>query len=484
MAGLSGGIPISWTGIYGANNTAAQMLSDIPFTTFEALQTQPLDLQVASLEQQIAALQKQDQAWTLLQQDANAFGQSVQALGASSAWDAMQATSGSPEVAGAAADASAVAGTYQIGVQALALQEIDGMAPSVALTSTTEALGTLNLAFTAATLAFTVGGQSYSVAVTASTSLASAAAAINATGAPVAAAVVTTGGASPGSYLEIVGTQPDQPIAYGGSTSMAASGDWQALGILAASGSVAVVQAAEPAVVTLGGASVSSATNTVSTLIPGVTLTLTGTGSTVITVSPDTGASEAAVQSWVADWNQWVNDTYSVAWGPMPGSGASTNPYQVLTSDQPMMTLNDLANTLSGFQLAGESLGVLGVSWSGGTSGIPTLQVTSASLSAALAAAPASVAAFFSALGSVANAWATGFASGTDSTTGTTLANLSHEQAHLQQTITQDNQAISQIEQAARMQYLTWSTQLSDLAAQENQTNAILGSNNSSTPGG
>ena len=477
-------LAISWTSVFGQNNTAAQMLSDIPFKTFEGLQTQGLDTQVAQLEQQIAQIQQQNQAWTLLQTDAQAFTTSVNALGDTNAWNAMTASSGDTGVANVAADASAVAGTYDVHVQQLALQEIDGLAPSIALTSTTEALGSLNAAFTAATLTFSVGGATYSVAATASTSLASLAAALNATGAPVDANLVTSGSAS---YLEIIGTNSDQPIVYGGSPGSGATADWQAVGLLTSTGSVAVVQAAQAALITMGTASVASATNTIGTLIPGVTLTLNGTGSTAITVNPDPGAGEAAVQSFVANWNQWVTDTFSVAWGPMPGTGATVNPYQVIHSDMPMMTLNDLANQWSDLQVDGESFAALGLAWGGSTAGLPALQINSASLTAALQAAPASVAAFFQTLASTAAAWGNGFASGTDSTTGSTLNGLSQEQQQLQTTISQDNTAIAQMDKAAQSEYLAWATQLTDLASQENQTNAIMGSllnQNSNSSGG
>ncbi|MGC8487854.1 MAG: flagellar filament capping protein FliD, partial [Clostridia bacterium] len=303
--------------------------------------------------------------------------------------------------------------------------------------------------------------------------LTSLAAAINAAGAPVDANVVTDG---TGSYLELIGTQTDQPIVYGGSLASAAAADWEAVGVLTSTGSVAVVQAAQSAVVSMGSASVSSTTNTIATLIPGVTLSLQETGSTAITVSADASAGEAAVQSFVANWNQWVNDTFSIAWGPMPGTGASTNPYQVITSDMPMMTLNDLANQWSDLQVDGESFTALGITWSGGTTGVPTLQINSASLAAALAAAPVSVAAFFQTLSSTAQSWATGFGTGSDSTTGSSITGLQDIQRQLQDTVNQDNTEVQQMDTAARQAYLAWSSQLVQLASEENQTNAIMSS--------
>jgi flagellar hook-associated protein 2 len=477
-------LQISWASVFGQNNTAAQMLSDISFSTFESLQTAGVDTQIADLEQQIAQIQRESQAWTLLQQDASAFVASASVAGAATAWDGMTASSGNAQVASCAADASAVAGTYDISVTALALQEIDGLPPSVALTSTSAALAPQNAAWTAATLAFSIGGQMYSVVVTASTSLASLASAINATGAPVDATVVTT---ASGAYLEMVGTTTDEAITYGGSTTSAAASDWEVVGLLNSSGSVAVVQAAEAAQISMGTASVVSSTNTIATLIPGVTLHLSGTGSTAITVTANPGAGQSAIETLAANWNQWVTDTFSVAWGPMPGTGASTNPYQVIRSDMPMMTLNNLADQWSSLQVDGESLGSLGISWNGQVSGQPTLSVNGASLASAVAAHPASVAAFFAALSSTAQAWANGFATGADSTTGSTLTALSTEQQQLQAAITRDNAQVRQIDAAARTQYLAWSSNLTELASEENQTNAILGAllnQNGSTSGG
>lgn len=487
-------LPINWQAVYGQQNTAAQMLSDFPFKVFESLQTAPLSQSVAQLEQQLSTYQSQDSAWSALQQDANGFSATWQPLGTSTAWNALQATSSDTGVAQAAADQSATAGTYAINVKQLALQQIDGMAPSTALTSTSAALSSLNSSWTGASLSLTVGSQTYTVAVTASTSLAGVAAAINNLGAGVTANVVNGGtSTSPSYYLQLVAQHADTALSFGGGTG--ATADWTALGILNSSGSVNVVQAAQPAIVALGSSSVSSASNTISNLIPGVTLTLEGAGTSTITVTPDVTGMAKQVTSAVATWNQWVNDTFKLAFGSLPSTSGTTeasNPKQVLHTALPMMTINGIANTFSTLTAGSASLSLADIGITLATSGgKPTLSVNQATLESAITAHPHSVQALFTALVNDVTPAANGFGQGAQSTAGIALAGDHQTETQIQSQIAQDNAAIAQIQKNAQSEYQAWASQLNQMANEENMMNAMMsnlvtpaGSGSSSSSGG
>jgi flagellar hook-associated protein 2 len=76
---------------------------------------------------------------------------------------------------------------------------------------------------------------------------------------------------------------------------------------------------------TVDGIPISSASNTVTGVIPGVTLTLSGTSSTPVTlaVQPDFSSLSTAINNFVSAWNQVMNDintqnTYSGTGTPPP----------------------------------------------------------------------------------------------------------------------------------------------------------------------
>ncbi|HVJ50753.1 flagellar filament capping protein FliD [Desulfitobacterium sp.] len=68
-------------------------------------------------------------------------------------------------------------------------------------------------------------------------------------------------------------------------------------------GSGGISQAAEDALFTVNGVSITSATNTVATAIQGVTLNLVASGASTVTVATDTSVAQKAVQSFVDQYN-------------------------------------------------------------------------------------------------------------------------------------------------------------------------------------
>ena len=461
---------LNYTNIYGSNNTAAQMLNDIPESSFIGLATEGLSMQLAQIESQISTIQTQQSAWTTLQSDAAAALSDLQTMSLSSTWQALTASSSNGNVT-AAVDSSANAGVYMVSVVSLATQEIDGTAATTgSISSTVTAIG-----LAAATISFTMAGNTYSLAVSASTTLAGLASDINALGAPVTAQVEMS---STGYYLSLFGTQTGASISYSGDQA-----DWASVGLLSSTGTVNVVQAASNAQLSLGGNIYTSSTNTFSSVIPGMTIQAANIGEATITVSPDTQAMTQSVQKLVTDWNQWVTDTQTLAFGTLPNSnlssisGFQTNTKQVIDSTQPMMSLDQIEEQISSFTSNG--LGIAGVGLSVGQNDTPTLSLNAASLTQALSTNPSSVQSFFTALATAIEPSLTNYSSGAQSITGAALSNLTQSLSGEQQQASQLSTEISNAQQNALTQYKAFSQALSKLA-QEGTMFAYL--QNQSTP--
>lgn len=409
------------------------MLSDIPFQTFVNLNTSGIVTQIKQLESQVSQIQQNKKAWTSLQYDGAAALTAFQGLGLGATWDSKQSTSSNTGVLTAAVDNSAQAGTYAFSVTQLAQQQIDGTASTAqTITSSTASLG-----LSATTMTFSVAGTTYSVSVNSSTSLASIASAINGLSGPVSAQVEQS--ASGNYYLQMFGSQTDQPIAFTG-----ASSAWADVGLMTSTASgytVNVVQQAQGAAITMGSNSYTSSTNTFSNVIPGTTLTAIAPGSSTITVTNNTQSMVGAVKSAVSAWNQWVSDTYKLAFGTLPPTSSTSttlqsNPNQVIQSPSPMFQVNMIEQAIAGFTNSGITSGGMGLAV--GQNNQPLMKLNTASLSAEIQSNPSAVKAFFTHLASTVDPMIQSFSQGAQSVTGTAITNK-------QNTITQDNQGIAQL---------------------------------------
>lgn len=465
------GIAVNWTAVYGTNNVAAQMLSDLSLTDMESTAIEPLTEQLNTLQQQLTTLQNNSAAWTTLQGDAGSFLSGLQSLGSSTALQAMEASTSDSNVATAAADGNAPQGTYSLDVTQLATPEIDGFASTaMAITNPDAALG-----LASATVAFSVGGVSVAVAVNASTTLDELVTAINASGAPVDAQAAQSGSDY---YLKIYGTNTDQAISYSGGSAALAS-----VGILTSTASgytVNTVQAPAAAEVQYQGTTVQSSSNLFTNLIPDVTVQLASTGSTDVTVSANYSQDAQSIQSVFSNFNTWVKDTWNLAYATQQTASSSaststsgsyqTNANQVVHSLVPMDELNQVTQQLAGFQDSqGLSLGSLGITYDASTA---TFSVNTAALTTALQTNLSGVQSFFQQLtgsspGIVQSL--SGFSgTGSGSVTETAISNDSNEesQANGQTTLVQSQ--IQQAIAAAQTQYDSFVSTLSAMAETEN----------------
>jgi flagellar hook-associated protein 2 len=160
-----------------------------------------------------------------------------------------------------------------------------------------------------------------------------------------------------------------------------------------------------------GGAPIASATNTVTNIIPGVTLNLlaaspsmTPSGATTISVTSDTTSLSNALQGFVTAYNS-VQDTISKYTAITTDSSGNVQNAGLLAGDPDLsslvtqldQTVNDTPVTISGKQYSLASLGISTPSSLGlGSSGVPSLDLefTSSTLTAALASTPSLAQAF------------------------------------------------------------------------------------------
>lgn len=155
--------------------------------------------------------------------------------------------------------------------------------------------------------------------------------------------------------------------------------------------------AAQDALFTVNGLAVSSATNTVSKAIPGVTLTLkTLTTSTVaLSVKQDNTAVINAVGSFVAGYNQYITTSNALS-----AFDAEKNIPAVLVGDFTLRSINGQINTILRSAVAGLSGSIKSMSELGITTTVSgTLEVDSVVFNAALAANAKEVSQIFAAVG-------------------------------------------------------------------------------------
>ncbi len=459
------GVAVNWAGVYGSNNVAAQMLSDLSLTNMESLAIEPLTQQLNTLQQQLSTLQNDSSAWTTLQGDAGSVLSGFNNL-ASTGLQTMQASTSDPNVATAAADGQAPAGTYSVKVDQLAQTEIDGTASTaIAITNPNAALN-----LSTATVAFVVGGSTVSIAVNSTTTLNQLVSDINRSGAPVDAQAAQSGS---NYYLKLYGTQTDQAINYTSGT--VALSD---VGIFSSTSSgykLNQVQQATVALVSYQGATVSNSTNLYSNLIPNVTLSLASTGSTDVIISPNYSQDTQSISSVFRDFNQWVKDTQNLAYAVNLGSTSTSNSSgsyqfnnnQVINSPVPMMDLNQVASQLVDYRNSqGMSLGSLGISYNFKTS---TFTVNSSTLTSALQSNLSGVQQFFHQLSNQISPMIQNFSqTSTPGVTADAITSDSNQEHQINQQISNVKQEITQAIANAKAQYSAFVKTMTSLAQSEN----------------
>jgi flagellar hook-associated protein 2 len=340
--GISFGSPTSGQG-FDVSSTVSQIIANL-----QAVET--------PWNTQLTALQSQDTALTSIGSDLSTLSSALEPLtdfagvlsqkeGSSSNTDVLELTS-------AASDA--VAGSYTVEVGALA-QTSSYYSSAIASSDVIASGGTLVL---------TIGGAAQTITIdTSNDSLSTLAAAINAGSYGVTASVITT---ATGEELSLVSNTAGAAgqITVGGGLTDATTGN--AIGFTQG-------QAGQDASLKVDGVPVTSASNTITGAIPGVTFQLVSAapGSAVqVEITNDNSTIESAVSTFVSAYNTVLGDLNA-----QEGNDASGNAQPLYGSPTVAALQEDLQSALS-FTQAANAVGT--------TSSIGTADVLSGSLSIAV----------------------------------------------------------------------------------------------------
>ncbi|RKU01855.1 flagellar hook protein FliD [Burkholderia sp. Nafp2/4-1b] len=281
--------------------------------------------------------------------------------------------SGNGITASVASGSGAVAGSYAVNVTQLATA--NKLSSAGVTSSDTIAAGSLSI---------TLGSNAaFNVSVAAGASLSDIASSINTTaGNPGVTASVITG--SDGQHLVI------QSNNTGAANTVSVTGT--GVNSKLTSGYTTVTPAAD-AKLTVDGTPVSSASNSVSGVLTGVTLNLTSAAvntTQTVTLSPDTTATTSAINAFVNAYNNYVKTAQSLS-----SYDPNTSTAGPLLGDSMLNTIsNGLATTMSGGVKTGSatySLAAIGISLQSDG----TLQVDSTALNTALTSNSPAVGALF-----------------------------------------------------------------------------------------
>jgi len=275
----------------------------------------------------------------------------IKALTDGSAFSTQKTSVGDSTVLSATTDSSAKPNVYNIEVTQLATSQ---KTTSGAFTNATTAVGT-------GTLTLAVGDKTMSVDIASpANTLQDVRDAINnsKTNPGVTASIVT---GTDGAHLVLTSQSTGKDNAFT-VTSSGGDGGLAQLNFDPATGTPTV--AAQDALFTIDGTAASSASNTASDSIDGVTLNLTKVGKSSVNITTDTSAVSTALQSLVTSYNSFVS-TYST----LTKYDATNQQVGALIGDATVTSLKSQVSSLLGSKFTGNdgvapsSLSDLGVSF-------------------------------------------------------------------------------------------------------------------------
>ncbi len=443
-------------------------------------QSQPL----TALQKQLSGIQTTLSAYGQLQSSVSSLQTAAQTLSSPSAFQAAQATVTGAGVAATVTGTPAPA-NYSVGVSSIAQAQSVFSSPVADPTALTMGTGTLTIQMGSLSgSTFTGSGSAINVSITSSNdSLNGIAAAINAaasgsmnasvvtdasgsrlvlsaanTGLSNAFSVTSTGAS--GSGLAGIAFNPASPASTPSSTAMGES------------------QAAANANFTVNGLALSSASNTVTSAIQGVTLNLTQPTPSGSPAQVAIGSNVTAITNSVVSFLQAYNNYVSTN-NTLTAYNSQTNTAAVLTGDPTaMQTSNSLQAIMSSATTAGGNssysyLAQIGVSFNSDGS----LSLNTTQFQAALSANPSAVSAMFTQGGTGSGG---GFAFqvaslatqlvGPTGAIGSAESSANNEVANLNSQISSEQTMLAQIKQNLIAQY----SQLNANLVQAQQTQASL----------
>ena len=312
------------------------------------------------------------------------------------------------------------------------------------------------------TLTLAVGSNSVDVAVSATDTISDIAAKINgASGNPGVEATVVNG--ANGAQLLLSSAKTG---VANGFTVTAGSGSSSGLSTLATQLNTAGSSEAKDASLSLDGIAITSASNSVSGAIDGVTLNLTAPGSTTLTVTRDNSAATDAIQGFVDAYN-----SYQQTVGTLSSYDSTTGQAGILLGDTTLNSAKQQISSVLSSKVSGNSIGslaVLGITRQADGS----LALDSSKLSAALNSNPSTVQDLFAGT----NGYATKLNTALDGFTSASGVIATRQQS-LNDSLTKLNTQQTQLDQRMsvyQQQLLDQYNSLDTLMSQLNNTSSYL----------
>lgn len=321
----------------------------------------------------------------------SAFQSALSTIDTPTAFNAETANTSDSSIFAATASSGAVAGTYSVAVSQLAQAQQLVSKPFLGDGTATVGTGTLQLSLGGANFSVTIGSGNDTVA-------------------GIAAAINSAGG-NPGITATVI-TGVDGAHLVLSSTLTGAANSIQIAETDAGTGLSALTygtgnttnytedSAAQDALFSISGISHSSASNTVSDALSGVTLNLLGTtppgpgpgSSATLTIANDTATIETNIGAFVTAYNTLLGSISSLgSFDPTTGTAGPMLGDALLSGIQ-----NEIRSTLYGIVNSGSttynSLASIGIT----TNSDGTLRLNSSKLQTALSSAPSAVSALFS----------------------------------------------------------------------------------------
>jgi flagellar hook-associated protein 2 len=271
------------------------------------------------MNSQVSSYNTQISDYGALSSDLTSMQSTLTALSSGQFINTFKATSSNTTVLSGTADSNANAGNYSV--------VVNNLASSQNLAYAGQASETTGLGNTADSLNFTFAdGTTGSVSISANATLDQISSAINSAGIGVSASVVKADNSSTPYRLVLTGTGVGADKAF--STS-AASGQ-TSLSFLSFDRTAAVdgsgnitdtrlTAKAQDANLVVNGLALTSSSNTVTSAINGVTLSLTQSGATTLSIASDSAAIKGKVQAFVDAYNKVSNDATVLYKGDLKG---------------------------------------------------------------------------------------------------------------------------------------------------------------------
>lgn len=409
--------------------------SGLPIDSLVSAQMQIEQQPLTDIKTKISSYNTKLSAYSTLKSGLSTFQTAVDKLATAAKFNAQTVTASDSTTISATADGTAVNGNYNVTVSQLATSQ---KLASAAYSSATDIVGTGKLTISFGTYTAAAGSTPASFTANSSKSdivvditsgnntLAGIRDAINAKNASVTASIVNDGS---GNRLVVTSKDTGEVNSLKISATDDDGNNTDASGLsalaydpLASSNNMTQMMAAKNALLTVDGMSISKATNTVSDVIQGVTLTLKGvtSASNALSVATDTTTIQSSVQSFVDAYNALNTSMRNLTKFVSAGSSSNGVLLGDSTARNMMVKLKSMLSASSPTATTYKTLSDIGVSM--GSDGSLTLDSTK--LQKAITANVGDVAKLFSPSATTTDPQVTYIGSKTDTASGTYAVNI------------------------------------------------------------